>query len=409
MSTQQTTDPERQSISRIPRSLRVVIVAVICAVAAVIGFDIFHGIESRVEAANALKQQSSQSAIPTVSVIHPKFGGNLEEVLLPGNAQAYVATPIYARTNGYLKSWNFDIGAHVKAGQLLAVIETPELDRQLDQARADMATAQANYDLAKTTADRYEGLFKSDSVAKQEVDNAVGDMHAKKAMLDSAAFNMRRLQETQHFQNVYAPFDGVITARNIDVGALIDAGSNAPGKELFDIAATNRLRVYVNVPQQYSRDVKPGGAAYLTQAEFPGRQFPGRIVRTSDSIDPVSRTLLTEVDVDNPTGELLPGAFLSVHLKMKAKAAGVIIPVNTLIFRANDMQVAVVRNNRAELVGITIDRDYGTQVEVVSGLTTQDAVIENPSDSLTSGTEVRVSGKSKTETGDDVPNASNGR
>jgi RND family efflux transporter MFP subunit len=234
-------------------------------------------------------------------------------------------------------------------------------------------------------------------------------MQAKKAMLDSAAFNMRRLQETQHFQNVYAPFDGVITARNVDIGALIDAGANAPGKELFDIAATNRLRVYVNVPQQYSRDVKPHGAAYLTQAEFPGRQFPGRIVRTSDSIDPVSRTLLTEVDVDNPKGELLPGAFLSVHLKLKAEAAGVIIPVNTLIFRANNMQVAVVRNNRAELVPITIARDYGTQVQVVSGLTAQDAVIENPSDSLRSGTQLRALDQSHPDLREDPSNASSGR
>ncbi|HZS54238.1 MAG TPA: efflux RND transporter periplasmic adaptor subunit [Bryobacteraceae bacterium] len=361
----------------------------ICAVAAAIAYDIFNGIESRVDAATALKQQAQKMAIPTVSVIHSKSGGNVEEVVLPGNATAYVATPIYARTNGYLKSWNFDIGAHVKAGQLLAVIETPEVDSQLDQARADLATAQANYDLARTTAARYETLFKTDSVAKQDVDNAVGDLQAKKAMLDSAASNVRRLQETQRFQNVNAPFDGVITARNIDIGALIDAGANAPGKELFDIAATNRLRVYINVPQQYSRDVKPGGAAYVTQAEFPGRRFSGKIARTSNAIDPVSRTLLTEVDVDNPTGELLPGAFLSVHLRLKSEIAAVMIPVNTLIFRSSGMQVAVVRNNKAELVPVTIGRDYGTEVEVLSGLTPQDAIIENPSDSLTSGTEVR--------------------
>jgi RND family efflux transporter MFP subunit len=195
----------------------------------------------------------------------------------------------------------------------------------------------------------------------------------------------------QHFQRVYAPFDGVITARNVDIGALIDAGGNTPGKELFDIAATNRLRVYINVPQQYSRDVRPGGAADLTQAEFPDRRFPGTIVRTSDAIDPVSRTLLTEVDVDNPTGELLPGAFLSVHLKLRSKTAAVVIPVNTLIFRSHGMQVAVVRDNKAELVPITIGRDYGTEVEVLSGLATRDAIIENPSDSLTSGTEVRAS------------------
>lgn len=389
MSTQQTVGPDRKSITRIPASFRVVIAVVICALLAAIAYDIFSGIASRVDAASALKQQSLERAIPTVSVTHAKPGANVEEVVLPGNAQAYVATPIYARTNGYLKSWYFDIGAHVKAGQLLAVIETPEIDRQLDQARADVATAQANYDLARTTAARYEFLFKTDSVAKQDVDDKVGDMQAKKAMLDSATSNLRRLQETQRFQNVYAPFDGVITARNIDIGALIDAGANAPGKELFDIAATSRLRIYINVPQQYSRDVKPAGAAYITQAEFPGRRFRGKIVRTSDSIDPVSRTLLTEVDVDNPTGELLPGAFLSVHLGLKSATAAVVIPVNTLIFRSSGMQVAVVRNNKAELVGITIGRDYGTEVEVLSGLTPEDAIIENPSDSLTSGTEVQ--------------------
>ncbi len=389
MSIQQTVGPDRPSTPRISALFRVVIAVVICAFVVAIAYDIFNGIQSRVDAATALKQQSLKMAIPTVSVIHSKPGGNVEEVVLPGNAQAYVATPIYARTNGYLKSWNFDIGAHVKAGQLLAVIETPEVDSQLDQARADLATAQANYDLAQTTAARYQTLFKTDSVAKQDVDDRIGDLQAKKAMLNSAAFNVRRLQETQHFQNVYAPFDGVITARNIDVGALIDAGGNAPGKELFDIAATNRLRVYINVPQQYSRAVKPGGAAYLTQAEFPGRRFPGKIVRTSDSIDPVSRTLLTEVDVDNPAGELLPGAFLSVHLELKSQSAAVVIPVNALIFRSSGMQVAVVRNNKAELVGIAIGRDYGTEVEVLSGLTAQDAIIENPSDSLTSGTEVR--------------------
>ncbi|HEX4232505.1 MAG TPA: efflux RND transporter periplasmic adaptor subunit [Bryobacteraceae bacterium] len=389
MSTQQTVSPDRQSTPRVSTTLRVAIAVVICAVLAAIAYDIVNGIESRVHAATALKQQSLEMAIPTVSVIHSRPGANVEEVVLPGNAEAYVATPIYARINGYLKSWNFDIGAHVKAGQLLAVIETPEVDRQLDQARADLATAEANYDLSRTTATRYQTLLRTDSVAKQDVDDRLGDLQAKKAMLDSAAFNVRRLEEMQHFQKVYAPFDGVITARNVDIGALIDAGGNTPGKELFDIAATNRLRVYINVPQQYSRDVRPGGAADLTQAEFPGRRFPGKIVRTSDSIDPVSRTLLTEVDVDNPTGELLPGAFLSVHLKLRSETAAVVIPVNTLIFRSHGMQVAVVRDNKAELAPITIGRDYGTEVEVVSGLTPQDAIIENPSDSLTSGTEVR--------------------
>jgi RND family efflux transporter MFP subunit len=390
MSTQQTVGSDQHTRPRISAFFRVVIAVVICIVMAGIAYDIFSGIESRVDAAAALKHQSQERAIATVTVIHAKTGGDVEDVVLPGNAQAFVATPIYARTNGYLKSWNFDIGARVRAGQLLAIIETPEIDSQLDQARAELATAQANYDLSRTTATRYEALFKSDSVSKQDVDDRVGDLHAKKAMLDSATSNVRRLEETQHFQKVYAPFDGVITARNVDIGALIDAGANAPGKELFDIAATKRLRVYINVPQQYSRDVKSGGAADLTQAEFPGRRFPGRVVRSSGSIDPVSRTLLTEVDVDNATGELLPGAFLSVHLKLKSETAAVVIPVNTLIFRSDGMQVAVVRNNKAELVRITIGRDYGTEVEVLSGVTAADAIIETPPDSLTSGTEVRA-------------------
>ncbi len=366
------------------------IAVVLCCAAGAIGYAILTGIARRVQAADTLKTVTLDSAIPTVTVIHATRGAAAEEVLLPGNAQAYVATPIFARTNGYLKSWNFDIGAHVKSGELLAEIETPEVDRQLDQARADLATSQANLELSQTTADRYQSLLKSDSVARQDVEDRVGDLHAKKAMVDSAAYNVKRLEEMQHFQKVYAPFDGVITARNIDIGALINAGSNASGKELFDIAATSKLRVYVNVPQAYSRDMKPGAHADLTQAEYPGRKFAGTIVRSSDSIDPSSRTLLTEVDVDNPSGELLPGAFLSVHLKLSSKVGTVVVPVNTLIFRSQGMQVAVVRDSKAELVPIVIGRDYGTEVEVVSGLTPRDQIIENPSDSLTAGTEVRL-------------------
>ena len=364
------------------------IAVVVLAAASVIAWDIVHGIAARVHAADSLKQQTLAMAVPTVTVIHPKRGAPVEEVVLPGNAQAYVATPIYARTNGYLKAWYFDIGAHVEAGQLLAEIETPEVDRQLDQARADLATARANYNLAQTTAERYQALFKSDSVAKQDVDDKVGDLQARKAMLDSAAFNVKRLEETQAFQKVYAPFDGVITARNLESGALINSGANAPGHELFDIAAIGKLRVYVNVPQVYSRDVRVGDAAGLTLAEFPGRHFAGRIVRTADAIDPASRTLLTEVDVDNSTDQLLPGAFLSVHLKLSGKTGTVVVPVNSLIFRAQGMQVAVVRNNRAELVPVTLGRDYGTEVEISSGVSADDSIIENPSDSLTSGTQV---------------------
>jgi RND family efflux transporter MFP subunit len=366
------------------------IALLVCAAAAAVAYAVVIGIRGRVEAADALKRRTLDISIPAVSVIHPRRGAAVEEVVLPGNAQAYVATPVWARTNGYLKAWYFDIGAHVKQGQLLAEIETPEVDKELDQARADLATAQANYDLSQTTATRYQSLFKSDSVAKQDVDDRVGDLNAKKATVDSAKYNLQRLEEMQRFEKVYAPFDGVITTRNIDIGALINAGANAPGKELFDIAATNRLRVYVNVPQQYSRAVAPGAAADLTQAEYPGRRFAGKIVRNAEAIDPASRTLLTEVDVENPTGQLLPGAFLSVHLKLPTPGVSLMIPANALIFRAEGLQVAVVRDDKTDLRTITIGRDYGTEVEVVSGISAGDEVIENPSDSLISGAEVRV-------------------
>lgn len=392
MSKPEVPPPQDQAPPRLPVLAWIAIVLVILVAAVAIAYTVRKGIAARVHAADSLKQQTLDQAIPTVSVVHPKPSAPAEEVVLPGNAQAYVATPIYARINGYIKIWYFDIGARVKAGQLLAEIETPEVDRQFDQARADLATAQANLDLSKTTADRYQSLFKTDSVAKQDVEDKAGDLAAKKAILDSANYNLKRLEETKAFQKVYAPFDGIITTRNIDFGTLINAGANAPGKELFDIASISKLRVYVNVPQQYSQDVHMGGRADLTLAEFPGRRFTGTIVRTSYAIDPASRTLLTEVDVDNPKGELLPGAFVSVHLKVGGRVVAVIVPVNALIFRSEGMQVAVVRDNKAELVTITIGRDYGTEVEVVSGVTAADEIVENPSDSLTSGTEVRVVG-----------------
>jgi RND family efflux transporter MFP subunit len=375
---------------RLSTGFRILSSLLLAVAVIVLCYLVYTGIESRVRAQGDLRRTTLDAAVPTVSVIQPKREDRPEEVALPGNMQAFVATPIFARTSGYLKKWYFDIGAHVKAGQLLVEIETPEIDRQLDQARADQATAQANYDLSKTTADRYQTLLKSDSVARQDTEDRVGDLHAKKAMLDSASFNVRRLEETQGFQKIYAPFDGVITARNTDIGALIDAGANSPGKELFDIAATEQLRVFVNVPQIYSRAARPGNMADLTLAEFPGRHFFGKIARTADAIDPTTRTLLTEVDVPNGSGELLPGAFVTVHLKLAAHSSAVVLPVNTLIFRSEGMRVAVVRNGQAVLIPITIGRDFGTQVEVVSGIGGDEEVIENPSDSLTSGAAVRM-------------------
>ena len=349
------------------------------------------GVLPRVKARAALKSATNDLAIPTVSVAHPQLGAPQTEIVLPGNIQAFTDSPIYARTNGYLKKWYVDIGARVKANQLLAEIETPEVDQQLDQARADLNTAEANFALSKITADRYQDLLKTDSVSKQEVDNAYGDFAAKKAMVASAQSNVKRLEELQSFEKIYAPFDGVITARNTDIGHLINSGAGAPATELFHIAAIQELRVYVNVPQQYSPSAKPGLTADLTLQELPGRRFRGTLVRTADSIDLATRTLLVEVDVDNRSGELLPGAYAEVHLKVPAGTPALILPVSALIFRSDGLQIGTVENgNRAALKNVVLGHDLGSQVEIVSGLTADDFVITNPPDSLVSGEIVRI-------------------
>lgn len=359
------------------------------------------GVVPRIRARAALRTTTNELAVPTVQVMQPQVGSPQTEIVLPGTIEAFVDSPIYSRTDGYLKKWYFDIGAHVKKGDLLAEIETPEIDQQLDQAKAELNTAEANYNLAQTTARRYQDLAKSDSVSKQDVDNATGDFQAKKAMVASAQSNVNRLEQLQSFEKIYAPFDGVVTARNTDVGHLINAGASAsPGTELFHMAAVNRLRVYINVPQQYSVSAKPGLAATLELQQFPGKMFKGTLVRTADSIDLASRTLLTEVDVDNTTGELLPGAFTLVHLKIPSGPPSVLVPVTALIFRAQGLQAAVVNDGKhAEIRNIALGRDYGSEVEVVSGLTTQDHVMVNPPDSLVEGEEVwatQVSDKSLT-------------
>ena len=349
------------------------------------------GIVPRMRAERELKTTTEELAVPTVVVTQPRQGAPQTEIVLPGNIEAFTDSPIYSRTNGYLRKWYADIGAHVKKGELLAEIETPEVDQQLDQAKADLNTAEANFNLAQTTAQRYQDLAKSDSVSKQAVDNATGDFAAKKAMVASAQSNVNRLEQLQSFEKIYAPFDGVITVRNTDVGHLINSGASAPGNELFHIAAINRLRVYVNVPQEYSASARPGLPADLELQEFPGKRFKGTLVRTANAIDPTSRTLLTEVDVDNPTGQLLPGAFAQVHLKIPAGTPSVIIPVTALIFRAQGLQAAVVNDGKhAEIRNIALGRDYGDEVEVLSGLTTQDHVMVSPPDSLVQGEEVRV-------------------
>lgn len=367
---------------------KVIVVLAVLLVAATAA--IYWGISTRVHASAEVKRDTQELAIPSVSVTLPKRSAPQQEIILPGNIQAFIDAPIYARTNGYLKRWYVDIGGRVKKDQLLAEIETPELDQQLQAAKADVATAKANYDLAQTTAERYQALLKSDSVAKQDVDNAVGNLQSRQAMLDSADDNVKRLEQLQSFEKVYAPFDGVVTARNTDIGQLIGSGVGPGAKELFHMAAINILRVYVNVPQVDSPAAVPGVQAYLTLPQFPGRKFPGRLVRNAEAIEQSSRTLLTEVDVDNPSGQLLPGAYAEVHLKLPAPATTVVVPVTSLIFRTEGLRVAVVRNRHAAMLPVTLGRDFGTEVEVLSGLNGNEKVVTNPPDSLVDGQEVRV-------------------
>jgi RND family efflux transporter MFP subunit len=350
------------------------------------------GIIPRQRARAALRQETDVMAIPTVLVVHPKKAPAAEEIVLPANVQAYIDAPIYARTNGYLKKWYADIGARVKAGQLLAEIDTPEVDQQLRQARADLNTAQANLHLSQITADRYAGLLKTDSVSKQDADNAEGDYEAKKAIVKSGEANVQRLTELLSFQKIYAPFDGVITARNTDIGQLIDSGSSGgPGRELFHIASVKKLRAYVNVPQDYSRNAKPGLIADLTFPDLPGKRVQAKLVSTSDAIDPSSRTLLVQFEVDNSSGELLPGAYAALHLKLPAGSSSYIVPATSLMFRSEGLRLATVNDNKAALLPVTVGRDFGTEVEIISGLTGNESIIVNPLDSLLSGQQVRIS------------------
>jgi len=360
----------------------------------VLGVVIYQGIHQRALAENHLGVATERSSIATVTVVQPKSEDIAEDVVLPGNTQAFNDTPIYARTNGYLKHWYVDIGTHVSQGQLLADIETPEIDQQLEQTRADLKNAQANEQLASVTAARWQNLLKTNSVSQQETDQAVSDLAAKQAAADSMTANVHRLEQLQSFEKIYAPFSGVITARNTDIGALINAGAGGTPQELFHMAAVNRLRVFVAVPEVDSATAENGAKATLTLDEFPGEEFQGTIVRNSDSIDLTSRTLNVEVDVDNPAGRIKAGAYTFVHLKRPDLRPGLthsfVIPANTLLFRSEGLRVGVVRNNHAELVPITIGRDYGSTVEAVTGLNPTDQVIVNPSDSLTTGTPVRV-------------------
>lgn len=349
------------------------------------------GILGRIHARAALRTETAAMAVPTISVVSPQRAAPSQEIVLPGNVQPYVTAPIFSRTNGYLQAWYFDIGAHVKKGQLLAVIATPEVDQQLGQSRSNLSTAEANLRLAEITKDRYEGLLKTHAVAQQDVDNAVGTYNANKSIVEADQANVKQLEALQSFEKIYAPFDGIITARNTDVGALVDSGSSGGVKtDLFHLSQVDRLRVYVNVPEEYSQATTSGLAAELTLAEFPGTTFTGKLVRTSEAINFETRTLLAEVDVTNPTGKLLSGSYAEVHFKVPGTTSTYILPVDTLMFRKEGLCVAVVKDSKAQLLAVTPGRDFGDTIEIISGLQGNESVIVSPPDSVVNGEKVQI-------------------
>ena len=365
--------------------------AVVVLFATVAGV-LLYGIHSRVAAEQQLRAVTAQMAVPSVTVVQPNPSTPAQELILPGNIQPFISSPIYARVDGYLKKWYFDIGAHVKAGQLLAVISAPEIDQQLATARNNLATAEANLELAKITMDRYQGLLAKHAVSQQQVDNAVGTYRADQATVDADKATVGQYEAMVSFESIYAPFDGVITTRNTDIGDLINSGSSTAARtDLFHIAQTAMLRVYVNVPQEYSRGVKPGETtADIVLAEFPGQKFPGKLVTTAQAINMTTRTLLVEIDLPNPAGTLLTGSYTEVHLKIPSKVPTYLIPVNTLIFRSEGLQVGVVKDGKIVLQTVIPGRDLGQQMEILGGLNGDDQLVLNPPDSLITGQEVHV-------------------
>jgi RND family efflux transporter MFP subunit len=349
------------------------------------------GILERIHTNASLRTETADLAVPTISVVAPKRAAPSQEIVLPGNVQPFITSPVFARTNGYLEHWYFDIGAHVKKGQLLAVIASPEVDQQLQQAQSNLLTAEANLELATITKTRYEGLKKTNAVSQQDVDNTVGTYNANKAIVEADQAAVRQYSALVSFEKVYAPFDGVITARNTDIGDLINSGSNAIVKtDLFHIAQPGVLRVYVNVPEEFSQQTTPGLTADLQLAEFPGRTFTGKLVRTAEAINYATRTLLVEVDVNNPSGELLSGAYAEVHFKVPGHSSTYILPVDTLLFRKEGLNVAVVENGKAKLVPVMPGHDFGTSIEIVSGLKGNESVITSPPDSIVTGETVQI-------------------
>jgi membrane fusion protein, multidrug efflux system len=339
----------------------------------------------------ALAKETERSTIPTVAIVHPQAEKPDEELVLPGSLLAFAESPIYARTSGYLVRWYKDIGSRVHEGDLLATIDAPEVDQELNQTRAARQQIVAQLELAKSSAERWENLRKSDSVSAQEADQQTSAYKQAQANLAAADANVRRLEQLENFKKVYAPFSGVITKRNVDPGALINAGAGASGRELFDIARIDPLRVYTSVPQAYAPFIKVGGQTTVTLQEFPGQKFLGKIARTAESIDPNTRTLLTEVDVSNKDGRLLPGSFGEVHFAVGSNVNKVTVPVNAMLFRAEGPRLAVVdENHKIQLRPINIGRDYGTSLEILGGVSTEDNIVINPPDSLQEGQGVNI-------------------
>jgi len=357
----------------------------------VVAVVLLWGIRSRVRAGRTARAEAAQSAVTPVSVILPTRAAPAQEVILPGNVQPFSSSPIYSRTNGYLRKWYVDIGARVKQGQLLAVIDAPEVDQQVEQSISNLDTAKANLALAEITKNRYQALLTKKAVSQQDVDNAVGTYNANKSIVEADQANVKQLQALQSFEKIYAPFDGIVTARNTDIGDLVNSGSAGGVKtDLFHIAQPGTLRVYVNVPEEYSQGIKEGMTADITLAEFPGRKFQGKLVRTADAINMTTRTLLIEVDVANPAGTLLTGSYAEVHLAIPTQASTFVIPVNTLIFRTEGLRVGIVRDGKVVLATVTPGHDFGNTIEIVAGLKADDQVIVNPPDSIVSGQEVQI-------------------
>jgi RND family efflux transporter MFP subunit len=352
---------------------------------------------ARSVATATLTQGTRKAAILSVDVVHPSVGAAATEVILPASVQGFIDSPVYARTSGYLLHWYADIGTHVRKGELLAEIQTPELDQQVQQGQSDLETAQANYQLADITAQRWQKLLQKNAVSQQETDQATSDLNARRAAVSAQAANLRRLQQLQGFERIYAPFDGVITARNTDIGDLIQAGENTTPLEMFHLSAINRLRVFVPVPEVYQSVLKSVKTVSISSDAYPRGRFTGTIARNSNAIDPLSRTLRVEVDIDNPKALLLPGAYVFVHLPLPGDFQSLTIPSNALLFRREGLRVGVVRDGRVQLVPISIGHDYGDIVEVTAGLARADQVVLDPSDSLVSGTPVEIDTNSATE------------